>query len=324
MRHRFGFLALLTCVITFVWISPVQSQSYPERPVKILVGFAAGGTVDTITRIYAEKLSAHFNKRFVVENMPGAMGRIATVTAVKAQPDGYTLLMANNANSTEVSLNKKLDYRFPEDFEAIAMLAGLHSALVASPALGVNSVRELIAAAKAKPGEIVYGSAGVGTGTHMVAELYQMSTQTKLTHVPYKALGGAIADLLSGRLSLLFAPLGTVSESIKSGKLKGLAVTTGTRSTLAPNLPTIAESGVPDFDVTLWIGLVAPKGTPLKAVETVGEGVAAAQRGNDLAPRLLAVGGEPISRSFADFYAFMQKDVQTWARVVQDTGVKVE
>lgn len=324
MKQRFGLFVLFTCAAIAACLPPAQAENYPTRPVKIIVGFAAGGTVDALTRIYADKLSRHFGKQFVVENIPGAGGHIASVAAARSQPDGYTLFVATNANTTGVSLYEKLNYRFPDDFEPIAMLASAPSALVASPTLNVNSVKELIATAKAKPGQILYGSAGVGTATHMAAELFQIETQTKMTHVAYKELGPALLDLMGGRISILFSPLGTVIGSINSGKLKGLAVTTERRTTLASNIPTIAESGVPGFDVKLWIGLVAPKGTPQETLQAVGKAVMAVQQNTDLAPSLLAAGGEPIALAFADFADFMRKDIQTWAKVVQHTGIKIK
>jgi tripartite-type tricarboxylate transporter receptor subunit TctC len=324
MRQRFGLIALFICAAMTACLSPAQSESYPTRPVKIIVGFAAGGTVDALTRIYANKLSQYLGKQVIVENIPGAGGHIASAAAARAQSDGYTLFLATNANTTGVSLYEKLNYRFPDDFEPIAMLASAPSALVVSPMLDANSVKELIAAAKAKPGQILYGSAGVGTGTHMAAELFQMETQTKMTHVAYKELGAALLDLMGGRISVLFSPLGTVIGSINGGKLKGLAVTTERRTALAPDIPTIAESGVPGFDVKLWIGLVAPKGTPEEVLQAVGKAVAAVQQNSDLAPSLLAVGGEPVSISFADFADFMRKDIQTWAKVVEHTGIKIK
>jgi tripartite-type tricarboxylate transporter receptor subunit TctC len=289
-----------------------------------LVGFAAGGTLDTITRIYADRLSKRLGVPFIVENMPGAGGNIASTAAAHARPDGYTLLLANNANTTGVSLYEKLSYRFAEDFEPIAMLARAPTALVGSPLLKASTVSELVAAAKAKPGEILYGSAGVGTGTHMAAELFQLETASKMTHVPYKALSAALVDLAGGRISILFSPLGTVIGQIKAGKVKGLAVTTEKRTALAPDLPTMAESGGPDINVNLWLGLVAPRGTPQEAIKTIGDAVTAVQHSPDLATKLGAVGGEPVSLTYAGFAKFIQKDIQTWAMVVQHTGIKIK
>lgn len=303
---------------------PADAQTYPTRPVKIIVGFAAGGTVDAVTRIYADRLSQHFDKQFVVENMPGGGSHIAAAVAAKAPPDGYTLLLVTNANTTGVSLYEKLNYQFPDDFAPIALLAGAPSVLVASPTLKVNSVKELIELAKAKPTEVLYGSAGIGTATHMAAEMFQMGTQTKLTHVPYKALSGAMMDLTGGRLSILFSPLGTVAGAMKEGQLTGLAVTSPERTAFAPELPTLAESGVPEFDVKLWIGLVAPKGTPNEVVDSLIKAIQAIQTNDALKPQLFAAGAEPLSSYGAAFGTFMRKDVDVWRKVVEYAGVKIK
>lgn len=316
--------AALSGLLLCFGVGAGSAQDYPNRSIRVLVGFAAGGTVDAITRIYASKLSERLGQQIVVENVPGGGSHIVSTTASRAQPDGYTLLIATNANTTGVSLYEKLNYRFPDDFEAVGLFAGAPSALVASPAAGVNSVRELIAAAKAKPGEITYGSAGVGTATHMAAEWFQMATGTKFTHVPYKALGGAMADLMGGRLSILFSPLGTVSGAIKNGQLKGLAITTAERSKFAPDLPTIIEGGVPDLDIRLWVGLVAPKGTPKAVTERLVKALAEVQKDEDLIKRLAGAGAEPRVSLGPDFEAFMRKDVNVWAEVVKFAGVKIK
>jgi tripartite-type tricarboxylate transporter receptor subunit TctC len=324
MRRRPGLFTFVASVVTILNLSPVLGDSYPTRPVRILCGFAAGGTVDALARIYADKLSQHFGKQFVVENVPGGGGHIASAMAARSQPDGYTLFIATNANTTGVSLYEKLNYDFPGDFEPIAMLAGAPSVLVASPTASFNSVKELIADAKAKPGAVLYGSAGVGTATHMAAELFQIDTDTKLTHVPYKALNAAIIDLLAGRISILFSPLGTVSGSIQNGNMKALAVTADKRTAFAPNIPSIAEAGVRDFDVKLWVGLVAPKGTAQDILQQIGKAVMAAQKDEELVKRVMAVGGEPTSIAFGDFAAYMDKDIKIWARVVDHTGIKIK
>jgi tripartite-type tricarboxylate transporter receptor subunit TctC len=324
MNRRSVVTGLLATSAIVLSAMPSSSQEYPARPIKVIVGFAAGGTVDAITRIYAEKLSRHLGQPLVIENQPGAGGHIASAAAARAPADGYTLFIATNANTTGVSLYEKLNYSFPDDFEPIGLLAGAPSALVVSPAVKINSVKELVDVAKAKPGELIYGSAGTGTGTHMAAEWFQMATQTKLTHVPYKGLGPAMADLMGGRLSILFSPYGTVSGLITSGKVKGLAITTERRSSLAPDLPTMVEGGIPDFDVTLWLGLVAPRNTPAPVLDAVAKAIAEVQADKDLAARLATAGGEPIASSRSEFAHFMKKDITRWAKVVDYAGVRIK
>lgn len=299
-------------------------QSYPDRPVKILVGFPAGTTTDILARIYADKLSETFKMRFVVENLPGAASNNAAAAAARAEPDGYTLYLATVANSISVSLYKKLRYEFPGDFAPISLLASAPPVLVVSPSLGVSSIADLIRVAKAKPGEIMYGSAGVGTGPQLAAELFNMMAGVKLVHVPYKGTNEAAADLIGGRLSVLFAPLPTVAGFIADGRLKALATTTAQRTSVAPDLPTIAESGVPGFDVTLWFGLVAPKGTPRQILSSLAAAVEDAMKSNDVKKALATNGGEPIAASLDAFASFIAADVPKWAKVVEFAGLKVE
>jgi tripartite-type tricarboxylate transporter receptor subunit TctC len=324
MRRRLGLLGLIAGLITTLSQPAAFAQDYPARPVKIICGFAAGGTVDALARIYADKLSQHFGKQFVVENVPGNGGHIASAMAARSAPDGYTLFIATNANTTGVSLYEKLNYEFPADFTAIAMLASAPSVLVASPMAGFNSVKELIAFAKAKPGEVLYGSAGVGTATHMAAELFQIETGTKLTHVPYKALSAATVDLLAGRISILFSPLGTVAGQIKAGQVKALAITGDERSSLAPEIPSTGDAGLSGFDVKLWVGLIAPKNTPKDIIQAVGKAVEAAQKDEEMLKRVVAVGGEPSTMTFGTFAAYMEKDIKVWAKVVDHTGIKIK
>jgi tripartite-type tricarboxylate transporter receptor subunit TctC len=324
MKRRVLLATLLTGVISLT-SAPVgvAQEAYPNRPVRIIVGFPAGTTTDILARIYADKLAEHFKERFIIENRPGASSNTAAGTAARANPDGYTLFVATNANSTSVSLYKHLDYAFPGDFAPIALLASAPPVLVVSSALNVNSVPELIALAKAKPGEIMYGSAGVGTGPYMAAELLNMLANIKMTHVPYKGTNEAIADLITGRLSVLFAPLPSVSGFVNDGRIKLLAATPEKRTTVAPNLPTLSELGVKGFDVTLWFGLVAPKGTPPTILKALAEAVQEAAKSDEVKKRLATAGGEPISATLDEFGAFIAKDIPKWAKVIQHAGVEL-
>lgn len=326
---RFAAYALaayaLTALLSLTVASLAQAQqSYPNRPVKIIVGFPAGTTTDILARIYADKLSDHFKQRFIIENLPGAASNNAAAVAARAEPDGYTLFLATNVQSVSVTLYKKPRYEFPGDFAPISLLASAPPVLVVSPSLGVNSVQDLIKIAKARPGEIFYGSAGVGTGPQLAAELLNMMAGIKLVHVPYKGTNEAAADLLGGRISVLFAPLPTVAGFISSGQLKALATTPAKRPSVAPNLPTIAESGVPGFDITLWFGLVAPKGTFPEILKAVAAGVEKAMQNEDVKKSLAVNGGEPISASLDDFAAFIAKDIPKWGKVIDYAGLKVE
>jgi tripartite-type tricarboxylate transporter receptor subunit TctC len=318
---------LFSCVVAFAALAANESlaqQSFPDRPVRVVVGFPAGSATDILSRLYVAKLNEDFGGRFVVENMPGAATNTAAAMVARAEPDGYTLFVASNAQSISVSLFRQLRYEFPGDFALISLLAGLPTVLVVGPGLQVNSVQELVAAAKARPGEITYGSAGVGTGPQLAAELLGMHTRTKFTHVPYKGTNEAVADLLTGRISMLFAAVPVVVGFIQDGRLKALAVTSGKRTTVAPDLVTVAESGVPGFDVTLWFGLVAPKGTPPHILRLIASKIETIQSGQDIKQQLAKIGGEPLIGSDEEFAAFIARDIPKWKNAVDHSGLKIE
>lgn len=299
-------------------------DAYPSRPVRVVVGFPAGGATDIVTRIFADRLGERLNARFVVENMPGGSSNNAAAAAARAQPDGYTLFVATNTNTTNVSLHKNLRYQFPGDFAPVGMLATAPTVLVVNTALNINSVGELIAAAKTRPGQIMYGSAGLGTGGFMAGELLNMMAQIKLAHVPYKGTNEAVTDLLTGRISVILPPFPIIAGFVGDNRLKLLAVTGSKRSAFAPDLPTVAESGVPGFDVTTWSALVAPKGTPEPIRKILADAIEEMARSEDVKKRVAAAGGEPLALSLDKLNAFMTAEVPKWAKVIEFAGVKVE
>ena len=302
----------------------VAQEVYPTRAVRIVVGFPAGSATDITTRIYAEKLSAHFNQRFIVENMPGAAANLAAAHVARGPADGYTLYVSTNANSISVHLYRKLNYRFPDDFVPIATMVSVPTVMAAAPQFKPSTVKDVIALAKEKPGEVTYGSAGVGTGPQLAGELFVAMSQIKLTHVPYKGTNEALGDLMTGRISLLFAALPVVSAHIHDGRLKALGITTGQRSDLAPDIPTIAESGLPGFDVLLWFGLSAPRGTPDSAVRAVAAAVESIQKEDDTRKRLATVGADVLSRTLGDFARFIDADIPKWGKAVEHSGLKID
>jgi tripartite-type tricarboxylate transporter receptor subunit TctC len=324
MTNRRVVPSALLLAFAAVPVAPatLAQNTYPTRPVRIIVGFPAGTTTDILARIYADSMARQLKGTFVIENVPGAASNTAAATAARADADGHTLYVATNANSTSVSLYKNLRYEFPGDFEPIALLAGAPPVLAVSAKLDVNSVKELIALAKAKPGEVMYGSAGVGTGPYMAAELLNMMAGIKMTHVPYKGTNEAVADLITGRLSVLFAPLPSIAGVAKEGKIKLLAATPERRTSVAPDLPTVAEAGVAGFDVTLWFGLLAPKGTPREILKSLADAVTEAAKTEEVRKRLAMAGGEPLSATLDDFKAFIAADIPKWAKVIQHAGVQ--
>lgn len=302
----------------------VAQRQYPQKPVRIIVGFPAGTGTDVFVRIFADKLSEHFKQRFYVENQPGAAGNIASVTAANATPDGYTLFAATNANSIAVTLYKRLRYRFPDDFEPIALLATTPQVLVVNAASKINSLQDLVSAAKARPGEILYGTGGIGTGPHLASEMLSLLTGVKLRHVPYKGTTEAMSDLLTGRITMMFSSMPIVRSFVADGRLRVLAVANPTRLAMAPDIPTFAEIGVKGFDITQWAGLVAPKGTPTTVVQTLADGIDTVERDKDLKRRITEDGGQIASLSGGDFQRFIESDISNWAKAVQHSGLKID
>jgi tripartite-type tricarboxylate transporter receptor subunit TctC len=233
-------------------------------------------------------------------------------------------LLATNANSTYVSLYKQQRYNFPDDFVPISLLVTTPLVLVVNPSLGLNSVKDVIDRAKAQPGQLLYGSGGLGSGPHLAAELFNTMAGVKVTHVPYKGTSDAVTDLIAGRISMMFSSMAIVRGFVEDGRLKVLGVTTEKKSASAPDLPTIAESGVPGYGIAIWWGLMAPKGTSPAVVDALSKAVEAAQRSPELKKRLEASGGEMISATPEEFGQFIAKDIQKWAKAVEHSGVKMD
>lgn len=301
-----------------------SARAYTDKTVRIIVGFPAGSGTDIFARMFADKLSMHFKGRFVVENMPGAASNNAALAASRAQPDGTTLFFATNANAISVSLYKQLRYQFPEDFDAITLVATAPQVLVVNPNLGFNSAQDLIAAAKQRPGEILAANAGVGGGSHLAAEMLNMMAGVKITHVPYKATSEAMTDLIGGRVSMTFSILPVVSGFVAEGKLKALAVTSEKRLPSAPDIPTLAEAGVPGFEVIQWFGFMAPKGTPQPILEALAGAIEAALKEDDVQKRIADNGGEPRLASHEDFVRFIHNDIRQWGKAVEHAGIKID
>jgi len=298
--------------------------AYPNRPVKIVVGFPPGSAADVVARIVAARLGEGLGQPLVVENRPGAGSNIAAENVARAPADGYTLLFGTIANTINTSLSKNLAFDFVRDFAPVAPLASLPNLLVVHPALAVHSVRDLILAAKAKPGEILYGSSGNGTGPHLSGELFNLMTGVKLTHVPYKGSPQAMTDLLAGRVQLMFAPASTALPHIKAGTLRALASSGVARAAAAPDLPTIAESGLPGFDTSLWFGLLAPASTPRDIVLRLNREIARVLAEPEVKAQLAGQGIDPMNGTPEQFAAHIREETMKWARVVQASGARID
>jgi len=313
--------------LALVALAPAISlaQGYPTKPVRLVVPFPAAGTTDILARAAAQKLSETWNQQVIVDNRPGAGGNIGSELVAKAPHDGYTLLMGTvGTHAINASLYPKMPYDNVKDFAPIILVAGVPNVLVVNPSLPVNSVQELIAYAKANPGKLNFASSGSGTSIHLSGELFKTMTGVQMTHVPYKGSAPALTDLMGGSVQLMFDNLPSSLAFIKAGKLRALAVTSATRSPALPDVPTVAESGVPGFEASSWFGLLAPAGTPNDIILKVNADTQRWLASPDAKEKLQAQGAAAAGGTPEDFAKHIQAETAKWARVVKESGAKVE
>jgi tripartite-type tricarboxylate transporter receptor subunit TctC len=311
-------------VLLVVLSTPALAQPYPSRPVRIVVPLSPGGFADTPARMLAPKLSEQLGKQFFIENKPGAGGTIGADFVAKAAPDGHTLLITGTPHVISGHLYKKLPYDVLKDFTHIAMLASGPYALVVNPQkLPVNSVRELVAAAKAEPGKIDYASSGNGSAQHLVGALFNAMAGVELNHVPYKGSGPAMQDLIAGQVGVSFAGIPNVLGQVKSGRLKALGVTTATRWSELPDVPTLAEAGVAGYEATLWLSLSGPRGMPADIVQRLSAEIGKALHDPELQKNFRSGGVEPTAMGPQEIERFMRAESEKWGKVVRDTGATV-
>ncbi len=304
---------------------PAHAQAYPHKPVRLIVGLPAGGGVDITARITGAKLSEFWGQQVVVENRPGAGTTIAADIVAKATPDGYTLLQCGiGSHGIAPSLYKKLPYDHIKDFAPISIIGTTPNVLVVHPAVPVKSMSEFIAYAKANPGKLSYGSAGAGSSPHLTMELFKSMTAIDIVHVPYKGGPPALADVLGGQIPAVVDILSTLVAPVKAGKLRALGVTSAKRHALLPEVPTIAESGVPGFAVTSWSGMCAPAAVPKPIIAKLNADVAKALNMPDVLRRLAEQGVEAVPSSPEQFATFIKSETIKWAKVVKDAGATVE
>ena len=297
---------------------------YPQRAIKLIVPFPPAGATDIVGRIVAQKLGERFGQAVVVENRPGAGGSIGSDLVAKSAPDGYTLLMATSSTHSIGPALQKLPYDPIKDFAAITHVANVPNVLVVSPKLPVASVKELIEYAKARPGKLNFASSGIGTIVHLNGELFKMLAGVDVVHVPYKGTALSIPDLANGNVAMLFDSLASVLPHVKSGSVRPLAMNAPQRSPLLPEVPTLAEAGMPAFDRYTWFGMFAPAGTPADIVRRVQAEVAAALKAPDLRERFDAVGAEPVGSTPEQFVDRIRSDGVRWAEVIKSANVKVQ
>ncbi|MGZ8267477.1 MAG: Bug family tripartite tricarboxylate transporter substrate binding protein [Burkholderiales bacterium] len=321
-RSRVCAAAVLTCLALGHALAADAAETYPARPIRVIVPQSAGGSTDLAARIVTQRLSDVLGQSLVVDNRPGAGSLNGTDTVAKAPPDGYTLLCVAASFSINPSLHEKLPFDPIRDFVPITRLAALPHILVVYPSLPVKSVKELIALAKAKPGELNYASSGIATSTHLAAELFKHMTGVDMVPVPFKGGGPGIVGLLSGQVQLYFATISTALPHVKSGKLRALAVTTTKRSVVAPEYPTIAEAGVPGYEHASWIGLLAPAKTPPAIIGKLQSESMKVVHTQEVRNLLLRDGLEPVGDTPQEFAALIKAEVAKWRRVVKAAGIK--
>ena len=303
---------------------PAWAETYPARPIKIIVPYTPGGFNDTLARIVGAQMQADWGQPVVVDNRPGGGTVIGTDAAAKAPPDGYTLFVTPFAFAVNQSIFKKLPYDPEKDFAPITLAATTPNLLVVSPSLGVNSVKELIALAKSKPGGISYASTGIGSSNHLSMEKFKQMAGVDITHIPYKGSGPAVTDMLGGQLGLMFDNIPNVIQHVKAGKLKALAVTSPTRSPHVPDLPTVSEAGVPGYEVDVWFGFAAPAGTPQPIIDKLNSEIVQILRMPDVKEKFAAQGVDVVGSTPQQFAAHLKDQSAKWAKVVRDAGVTPE
>ena len=313
----------LLLVAALLWPLQAAAQSWPTKPVRVVVPLSAGGFADVPARLLAPRLSAKFGQQFYVENRPGAGGTIGSDAVAKAEADGHTLLFTATPHVISPWLYKTMPYDALKDFAPVARLASGPYALVVNPALKVGTVAELIAAAKAQPGEIYYASSGNGSAQHLVTAMFASLAGIKLNHVPYKGSGPAMQDLVSGQVKVSFAGVPNVINHVRNGRLRILGVTTATRWPELPEVPTIAEAGVPGYDAALWLCLLAPLATPPEIVQRLHAEIGAQLQDAELQKNLRATGIAPALLGPQELGAFMRAEHEKWGRVVRETGATI-
>lgn len=319
-RRQFLCLAAGAAVLPAVSLV-AKAQSYPTRPVHIIVGFAAGGGVDITARLIGQWLSDRLGQNFIVDDRPGAGGNIGTDLVVNARPDGYTLLLATVPNAVNASLYDNLSFNFIRDIAPVGGIIRVPMVMLVNPSVPAKTVPEFIAYAKANPDKINMASAGVGSAPHMAGELFNAMAGVKMVHVPYRGQGPALSDLLAGQVQVLFATTPGTGEYIKTGKLRALAVTTAARVDVLPDLPTVGDF-VPNYEASQWYGIGAPKNTPAEIVGTLNKEINAALSDPKMKEKLATIGGVPLSGSPADLGKLFVTETEKWAKVVKFAGMK--
>jgi tripartite-type tricarboxylate transporter receptor subunit TctC len=309
-------LALAAAVVIVAQQAAPAEETYPARPIRLIVGFAAGSSGDVAARIVSRKLSDLLRQTVIVENRPGASSMIATEYVARAEKDGYTLLLATIAATINTTLMPDKGPNFEKDLAPIVLVGSLPNILVVNPQLDVKDVKGLIALAKQKPDELLYGASGLGSGPHLATELFKQMAGIKITGVLYPGSGQTVTDLVAGRIQVMFSPASTVLGLIKDGRVKALATSQGKRASVAPELPTIAEAALPGYDTGLWFGILGPAGTPMPIIDKLSKATNEALKDPETLKALHAQGLDALGGSPDDFAKFIKSETERWARVI--------
>lgn len=319
---------LVAAGTAFCLIAPAFAQThgpaYPTKPVKLVVPYPPGGPTDIVARLVAQKLSEQMGQPFIIDNRPGAGANTGAELVARSAPDGYTLVVATTAHAINPSLFKNLGYSISRDFAPVSQLTSGPLVIVANPALPANNITELIALAKSKPGELNFASSGNGQSTHLSAELFASMAGVKMNHIPYKGSAPALTDTMGGQTHLMFDTMLSAMPHVKGGKLKALAVTSASRSPVAPDVPTVAESGLPGYEAIAWNGLLAPAGTPTEVVARLNAELKKALASPDVKDKFEAQGFAASWTTPTDFGRFLTVEIDKWAKVVKVSGAKVD
>lgn len=316
--HTVGALALA------LLSSAATAQSYPTKPVRVVVSFPPGAGVDIVARTVMPKLAEAMGQQFIVDNRAGASGNLGSEVAAHAPPDGYTLLFTPASVASSQALYTKLGYNLVRDLEPISMVAAAPFVLVVHPSLPVKTVKDLIAMAKARPGQLLYASTGNGGSPHLATEMFRQQANIDITHIPYKGTPPAVTDLIAGQVSMMFANTLSVLPYVNSGRLRALAISSAKRSAAAPAIPTIAENGMPGFDSVTWFGVLAPSGTPREIISRLTTELRRLVQSKTLADQLIAQGADPIGSTAEEFGTRIKSDIAKWTVIIKTAGIRAE
>jgi len=319
-----AFAATLLAPMLTTISTSAQAQAYPAKQIRMVIPYPPGGPTDILGRIVAQQLTETLGQPVVVDNKPGASGMIGADIVAKSPADGYTILVNASIHVINPSLYKKPPYDAIRDFAPVSLIADVPLVLVAAPSLGLNTVKDVIATAKANPAKLNFASSGNAAAPHLAGEAFKIATGVQMQHVPYKGSGPALTDVIGGQTQLMFDSLPSSVAHIRAGKLKAIAVTTAKRSTALPDVPTVIESGVPGYDISTWYGVWAPAGTPKDIVARISTEIAKAVRLPQVRERLAGLGAEPVGNTPDEFAAYCQSELGKWSKIVKDSGATVD